>query len=1113
MKETIYDVAYAVREALPQYKRDNIPVVARVRGDFDGNDRIYWFIVGQRNYSMISLEHLKPFGIVVSRNSPIATKILNEELGTIIYYQSRNRIKRLEDHNILAISKADLENKQISIAGDSQVYIYDNLDVFLQTLRQNQAKIETKEREIEEQKRRIEELKKQENTSHERSVLTKGLQKIEEERRILTLQQDEMSQLTKYIRQQGKLRFNPILDPIQNRIKTKNLFNGVTVVIDGGPGTGKTTTMIQRLKYLTDWDAISEDDEEGLNEFQLTAKQRNDLHEAIREQRDWVFFSPSKLLKEYLSDAMNKEGLTNTNSKVWHWDEFRNKVIRENYLLIDPSDDNSPFKTSRSEEVLFYNSPNILHSFIDYFIDSFRQIKSRFPKIASDAQHYLWVTIAKSIQSRFDNVDDFNIQKFIQLFIALEQLYGDQCRELLSDNNNRISRITDEIYWLVKTNKTAYDSLASLANVTVTDQTEDIDEDQDIEDDSEVNEIQYDSKILALIRNWFRRYCYSKKNPEIRLTQRQSQISDSLLPLLTADHRSQIDRVGELVMFEQFAKYTRGVKNIIFGGFTTKYKKFRRQALANKDANWNLVELDSLLKRREGKELHRQEQALLIGFINNLVKMTLRASNKEMKHQFVDAYLELSRPIIGVDEATDFNECDIYAMQSFLNIDYSSFTLCGDLMQRLTAQGITSWEKIRPFVSDMKLLEMKTSYRQSVSLLNVAQSLYRDTIGEEPEYRPYMKSKKVPAPLAFVSHNENDKVEWIEKRIKDAYVAYGKKLPSIAIFLNKKSEISEFVEKLRETDFIYEANINVKDGSEGDKGDSNQIRVYPIDIVKGMEFDVVFFHNIDNSIESADLLKRYIYVGVSRAAFFLGITLSEDNQEITKYFEKGITWEVKAAPKQQPEIPLESTPIEQPEEKTVTKQLEASKEDRKGLPWTTEEEQLIVNYYNQGHSVLEISKAVGRTEISINMRLAKLGIIDYTYNYNEKVTIQDDFTTGKYFEKLPGHKYSESKPFYAYDGMFHCCIVMTSEGFFLKLTDGGYYYLSELISDDLDGHIWIHNKKERETSYDVSYTEDDVTSKHFGHIDEKYGERLLQYRDFKNGKTFTVNLKTGKKVK
>jgi DNA helicase IV len=60
--------------------------------------------------------------------------------------------------------------------------------------------------------------------------------------------------------------------------------------------------------------------------------------------------------------------------------------------------------------------------------------------------------------------------------------------------------------------------------------------------------------------------------------------------------------------------------------------------------------------------------------------------------------------------------------------------------------------------------------------------------------------------------------------------------------------------------------------------------------VKGMEFDVVFFHNIDKSNAKMELVKRYIYVGVSRAAFFLGITMNEENLEISRYFEKKKDW-------------------------------------------------------------------------------------------------------------------------------------------------------------------------------------------------------------------------------
>ena len=66
---------------------------------------------------------------------------------------------------------------------------------------------------------------------------------------------------------------------------------------------------------------------------------------------------------------------------------------------------------------------------------------------------------------------------------------------------------------------------------------------------------------------------------------------------------------------------------------------------------------------------------------------------------------------------------------------------------------------------------------------------------------------------------------------------------------------------------------------------------YQPDVVKGMEFDVVFFHNIDKNSSKSDMIKRYIYVGVSRAAFFLGITLEENISDITKYFAVGEKWD------------------------------------------------------------------------------------------------------------------------------------------------------------------------------------------------------------------------------
>ena len=65
-------------------------------------------------------------------------------------------------------------------------------------------------------------------------------------------------------------------------------------------------------------------------------------------------------------------------------------------------------------------------------------------------------------------------------------------------------------------------------------------------------------------------------------------------------------------------------------------------------------------------------------------------------------------------------------------------------------------------------------------------------------------------------------------------------------------------------------------------------------------------------------------------------------------------------------------------------------ESRKGKPWTENEEELIALYFKQGRDIATIAEVVGRTEAAIKVRLAKLGLIEYTYGQDDDNTsIQD----------------------------------------------------------------------------------------------------------------------------
>ena len=69
-------------------------------------------------------------------------------------------------------------------------------------------------------------------------------------------------------------------------------------------------------------------------------------------------------------------------------------------------------------------------------------------------------------------------------------------------------------------------------------------------------------------------------------------------------------------------------------------------------------------------------------------------------------------------------------------------------------------------------------------------------------------------------------------------------------------------------------------------------------------------------------------------------------------------------------------------------------ESRKGKPWTQEEEERITHYFERGISTADIAERIGRTEVAIKARLAKLGLIEYTYGQDEPAVIKPNGEPG-----------------------------------------------------------------------------------------------------------------------
>ena len=898
INESLIEIVEDLASCADARTNSGVSPIARVHCLYDDEGETFWFT--NRNFAPRELDGLQEFGRFVPKYSDVAIKMQKSKVGTKFDYSVINKIKRLQTHHVRLINQSDIQNQTIAISGDKHTYQYRDIHDFLETLRQNQAKIKSIESDLS-----ALEKQREETTSHEKGQVTNTIKKKEEEYRILTQQQEDLKNITIYIRKQGEMRYSLIVDPIQTSIMEKHLYDGKTVVIKGGPGTGKTTTMIHRLAYLTDTFAIKEDESNKLDKYKLTSFQRRQLLEAIKDNRDWIFFSPSQMLKDYLADAMKQEGLTHTAEKVWNWRDYCRMVLRDYYHLLGAEGDSTPFYVSHSSGMLFYQNSNLIQHFKNFFIGQLQEIKSTLPVLSSDGKVYEWKSIADNIQKRFEDVDSYDLAKFVTLFNSLESLYNADCRRILRERNNAVSKLAEKICALFDKNDKAKKELKEILELTVDELNENSLEDieSDVEESkSEPITSKIQKRIHSLLRNepqehelageiqkWIKAYSYSKISQK-ELSDEHDLMADVILPLIEDKFTDDIRRIGELMVFEQFAQYTRGVRSIMLNTIPSRYKKFRSYLIKTKFESCDLKLLREIMQQNQGKELHFQEQALLLGFINNMVKNIKASGSSKTRHDYIEAYEEVSRPIIGIDEVTDFSICEIYAMNSLLTREFSSLTLCGDMMQGMTTYGIKKWDELDSVIANQAPFEMKTSYRQSKKLLELAINLSKDTLEETPNFKAYMKSSRVPAPLAYINENELYKIEWISKRIEEVNRAYAGTLPSIAIFVTDKGYIPHFIENLQATEFFKSNGIKIYDGTIANGATDKHICIYPISEVKGMEFDVVFFHNIDKTYAERDLLKKYIYVGLSRAAFFLGITLVEEDTEICRYFSKDKDW-------------------------------------------------------------------------------------------------------------------------------------------------------------------------------------------------------------------------------
>lgn len=921
MKEDIYDIGMAIQSHISKEKANHtrIPAIGRAVCSLDSTYRgkesaqQYWVVIGD------TTKTLRTDGVVVHRDSKMGEVLSKYYTGTRKYTQITKNPRRTNDVNVTihnrAVYKPDFSTAHeivINIEHDANVYSFQRLEHLIGQQKQQKEQLRKLREEEEKVRKQKEEAKlaaeraaKEKAQKEEEEKLRREAERLEEEERkaseeIAKLERnleeskEKIKQTQSFIRKDLALRDQHFLDEAQDDAKRSHLFDGVPLVIEGGPGTGKTTTMIQRLKFLISPEALEE------YEAPLTTEQIMSLTDINVRDNNWLYFSPTEKLLAYLQANMRGEYLNANENNTTTLDSFRSKMLMA-YKLRKPESD-GPFKLyklkSANEQTLILDAKKAIKAFEDFCIHNITSILLNAYKLKT--VDFTWHEMALSIKAYCKRAE--NIKDIDALIRLLNSLYDNERGtvstmelQLADELNKNALKIKHKVDDDEEIKNQVVGLFEQWRQETIVSQEDEVDEnsmDEAEDDEEDVASIDFDTKLYQQIKPMLKKIGLRKYDSKQKLTKRQTDLYN-IIKIYVDEVNT--DAIGELGWFtKNYAFFCRGVESNLLNQIPRLYKLFRKEQISNGNKAFNIKLLEKIQAKDGGKRIHPEELELIIGFVNNMLLGIYKKSRlrfEGMKNKYVVAYKENVKPVIGIDEATDYSVIDYYFMASFRHYEYSTITLCGDIMQGLNNNGIKSWDELKDFIMpNLEVCELKTSYRQLPSLLDMSKQMYFDDRKVEAPYSTKkLRSDDEPAPICFISDDEEEKAEWIAKRIIEVYKTYDESMPSVAIFVGDDVNIGELVDLINDQDYLN--GIQIYDCSENRTAPNTKaVRVFRISEVKGMEFEVVFFYDIDTALSGCetDIMRRYLYVGASRATTHLAaiFTTEEGNEDVIKYFDR-----------------------------------------------------------------------------------------------------------------------------------------------------------------------------------------------------------------------------------
>lgn len=664
------------------------------------------------------------------------------------------------------------------------------------------------------------------------------------------------------VRTSMELRDQPILDQFQDEIFRLPLNSQLLIL--GPPGTGKTTTLIRRLGQKLDLDFLDEPEKAAIEIGGSNA---------LPHEQSWLMFTPTDLLKYFVQEAFNREQIPASKDRIKTWEAYRSNLARSVLGVLQSSTSAGKFVLKDKLNLLEPDVEVDPREWFDAF-QSFhkRRIKLELAKgieileglrntgnsqVIKQLQGVMSGVGGRSLVAVYQNLHEVEA-KIQPLIKRLKEHSDKEMRKTLTLTFNKNRRFLHELG----------EYLDTLQVRDEADNEEEFDDEALVEAATLGSSVQqaekiYNQTIRSLARTRFLKKKVSKGS-------RTDVIQQWLADRTPADEILSV--IGESIAIQNGLRRFVNASRRYVAEVPASYREFRKASVNNKQWYKTVPE--------NPKHLGSME-------LDAIVLLILKSSRKLMDQRYISRNIDDSRYTllksiasefrnqVLVDEATDFSIIELACMENLTSLRSRSFFACGDFNQRITSKGMRTESQLGWISKRIKTEKIKTVYRQSRKLNEFSQELLctQSVISDKAEL-PKNINHTGFAPV-LVEHIESRKqtAYWLSERIKEVEkgVNIGQ-MPTVAILVNSEDEVKPLANSLNE--YLEDFNLRAVACSDGQSlGDGNDVRVFDVQHIKGLEFEAVFFVGLDQLADQLpDLFDKYLYVGATRAATYFGIT-------------------------------------------------------------------------------------------------------------------------------------------------------------------------------------------------------------------------------------------------